>query len=203
MRTMWVLGAALGLVGMAVACGATTSPDVVDGGGGGGGGACAPAATFELRVQSGAYCAGAPTGCDAEWLTILGPDGQAITRDNYCQPSCNACGPVGCPAVCAQPSPIAGAVSKTWNGQVFTQSTCKADTATYTCGLAQCAAKGRFVARMCAYPSTPSSDAGADAAADAAATVPTRCATPAGAQPKCVDVPFDWPSQGPVVGTIP
>lgn len=202
MRTMWVLGGALGLVGMVVACGATTSAgDGADGGGGGG--ACETAATFELRVQSGAYCAGAPAGCDAEWLTILGPDGQPLARDNSCKTNCDACGPVGCPAICAQPSPIAGAVKKTWDGRVYTQSTCKTATDTFTCGLARCAAKGRFVARMCAYPSTLSGDGGADAASDAASSVPTRCAVPAGTQPSCVDVPFDWPSQGSIVGTIP
>lgn len=197
MRKTWALGAGLGLVGMVAACGAATSSGESTSGGADVP-TCEAPLTFELRVESGSYCAGGQKACDAEWLTILGPDGQPFARDNTCNTSCGDCAPVRCPGSCIQPVPIADKVTRAWDGRLFAQSTCNGSAGTLSCGAAKCAPKGRYTARMCASPSATVGDAGADAASGPS----TQCTIAQGAQPKCVDVQFDWPSTTPVVGTL-
>lgn len=203
--------ASMVLLGVVAACGAATSVsdqapsrDAGPSETGGGKGPCEAALTFEVRA-GGAYCAGTTSSCNNEWLTILGPDGKPVPRDLSCSSECGECALLGCAAVCPAPSPVpAAGLSQTWAGRYFTSGKCTtAQGDNVSCGVGQCAAAGKYVARMCLYVDGSAPDGGADAA-DAAASSPERCrAQSAGAKPTCVDVPFDWPSTKTVVGTIP
>jgi hypothetical protein len=82
---------------------------------------------------------------------------------------------------CPQPQLITGPATTSWDGSFVTscQPTLVHD----------CAAAGHYIARMCAYPDT--------------ATSGSACTPPASGPPKCVDVPFDWPTTTTVRGSLP
>ena len=141
---------------------------------------------FELAV-SGDYCQGS-MACDVTWLTITRADGTPVTTSNYCMSDCDQCVLVGCPANCPAPTRVpAEGLKSTWNGTYFAASKCGAEQ--IGCMYAQCAAPGGYVAHMCVYRAT--SDAGAGPGVCQGAPTPT-----------CVDVPFTWPTAGPVRGSI-
>jgi len=206
-----IVVASMVVSGVVAACGAATSvsgdapsKDAGVSETGGGKGPCEAALTFEVNV-TGSYCAGTTSSCNNEWLTILGPDGRPVPRDLSCSSECGECALVGCGAVCPAPSPVpSGGLRQTWAGRYFTSSKCTtAQGDSVGCGAGQCAAPGKYVARMCLYVDGSAPDGGADAA-DASASSPEPCrAQSPGAKPTCVDVPFDWPSTKAVVGTIP
>ena len=59
------------------------------------------------------------------------------------------------------------------------------------CYAAHCAPPGHYVARMCAYALPPDSDGGYQV-----------CELHAASTPTCVDVPFDLPATGQVIGVL-
>lgn len=208
-RLGWTIGLPLALAGCGGSVSTGNSPDggagggntpdggasgnaTPDGGTGGGSTMCTKSSvTFEMiawREDGGMpadYCAG--TGCGGTWLSIKNPKGEPIERGFACGVSCDGCMLQPCaPMACIMPHhlPYQGE-SETWDGTYFAQSTCGAG---IQCEQQQCVAAGsHLVATMCAYPST-SPNAGFGCVGSA--------------MPRCVDVPFDYPAAGPVVGII-
>jgi hypothetical protein len=102
-----------------------------------------------------------------------------------CITTCAECAPVACKMSCLAPQPLsASGITQTWDGALYTQSTCGA---AVTCVNKSCATAGQYIAKMCAYPRTNT---------DAA----TGCE--GGATPTCVEVPFSYPT-ATVAGTLP
>jgi hypothetical protein len=156
---------------------------------------CAAASiTFVMDVapaSSTRYCAGGPSACTGEWLSLTGPTGNAVLLDSGCMTDCGMCQPVACTTVCAVSTAVpAGGVKRVWLGIDYDPSTC--GPASTMCIRLSCAPTGQYVAHMCGYAEVPSSSA-APACTDLATT------------PTCVDAPFEWPpaAAGTVVkGTI-
>ena len=156
------------------------------------GGELGPTLTFVMKAPGG-YCAGRPSGCDATWLSILDADGHALPLSSNCTAECSSCEPLGCPAICPIPSPVPSeGASGAWEGRIFAPSTCTmAQGGSLSCVDPQCAPAGTYVARMCAFPGK-GGDAGSEPCDLASNDVKVTC----------VDVPFEWPSSGPITGTI-
>jgi hypothetical protein len=132
------------------------------------------------------YCAG--KGCGGTWLSLKTAAGEPIALSFLCGVNCDGCSPVPCPPIACFPPvhlPPEGTTQE-WDGTYFATATCGAAT---LCEKSECAVPGsQFVATMCVYPSSdPDSGFG--------------CTSNTGT-PNCVDVPFDYPAPGPVVGTI-
>jgi hypothetical protein len=132
------------------------------------------------------YCVGAQ--CSAVWLTVTTSDGSPVTFSQGCAASCTDCVFVACPPVaCALPQPMkTDGETTTWDGSDWRAGTCGAQMT--TCRARTCAAPGKYIAHMCA--SRKSQDAGAL----------SQC-SPAPTQ-TCVDVPFAYPTDVVVQGTI-
>jgi hypothetical protein len=86
---------------------------------------------------------------------------------------------------CVAPRPVDTGVEQTWDGSLYTPSTCGA---ALTCVDKSCASPGSYIAKMCAYGRT-NVDAGVSATCESDPT------------PVCVEVPFTYPSPT-VVGTL-
>jgi hypothetical protein len=161
-------------------------------GGNGGNATCTKATvTFQMiawRPDGGTpadYCAG--MGCGGQWLSIKTAAGEQLDRSFLCGVKCDGCLPVPCPPIaCFLPQHLpAEGTTETWDGTYFASETCGAG---MQCKQPTCvAASSHLVATMCAYPSV-----GPDSGFDCMGS----------STPSCVDVPFDYPSPGPVVGTI-
>jgi hypothetical protein len=179
------------LVATAVAgCAGRTGVDdtAIDGGADGqvDGGACVVGSvTFRMRSASRSkYCVGGPSTCSSTWLTVIGPDGREHIVDRPCFANCSDCQPIACPASCAPPTRMQpDGVQHPWDGTYYEQKTCGPGTA---CVASTCAAAGRYIARMCAYP-------------DHGGTT-TFCEPES--TPACVDVAFDWPAATGIVEGI-
>jgi hypothetical protein len=164
--------------------------------GGSGGGSCSNASvanvTFRLipggLPNSPGYCVGS---CGASWVTIKTPDGHVVGNlDHGCFASCGDCQPVVCPAIaCVAPHRLAsGGEDRVWNGTLWAQSTCSSGSANLACVNQVCVQPGMaLVATMCGFPNmTP--DGGGFCSG--------------GPTPKCVDVPFTYPTMNVVTGVL-
>jgi hypothetical protein len=121
------------------------------------------------------------------WLTIKSEDGMPIDEAGWCQVDCSGCTNRLCPPVVECPNtafPAAG-LTQTWDGTHYDPGTCGSNVA---CRARTCANSGsHWIATMCAYPGVVS-----DGGVACLSTGPAHC----------VDVPFDYPSPAPVVGTL-
>ena len=153
--------------------------------------------TITLRLVVAAnksYC-DMTSGCSGPvHITILDAAGATLDVSTpECATICStSCRPLLCPEIaCLAPHGVAfTGTDLTWDGTVYTMSTCGSGTACYA---PKKAAAGRYVARMCATPGTvTTSDAG---------VFESKC-TATGAQ-QCIDVPFDLPGPTPVQGKLP
>jgi hypothetical protein len=136
--------------------------------------------------KSSDYCVGA--NCGSSWVTVKSADGQALNLSGGCQTTCQDCQPIACSNLCIAPQEMkAEGESLSWDGSYFVQSTCGQN---YSCNNTACAAPGSYVATMCASPND-SGDAG----------VAGFCSN-TGADPVCVDVAFEYPSDTVVEGVI-
>ena len=181
-----------GLGALAACSGSTTTGGVLPDGGSAGGPACASAnVTIQVNAAQGsaAWCLGQPGGCASEWLSIRNGAGSTLLLSSFCITPCDTCQMPACPDICRVASELpASGTSRTWDGNYFAQGTCGAAT---SCVRASCAPAGRYTASVCGFPN-PSTDGGFG------------CASADGtAKQTCVDVPFDYPSSGPVVATMP
>ena len=116
-----------------------------------------------------------------------GVSAPVIAQPGGCSPACDECTPVPCPppyCPASEPVPAEG-FSFDWHGKVWTQGTCGEKD--ILCVNPSCAPPGRYTARFCAFPLE---GGGGD---------PIACEDQASSTPKCVEVPFDYPSNGPVV----
>ncbi len=195
-------GGSAGVGGSATTAGSGTGGGSTGGGGGGtggsgsggSGGTCgSDSVTFRLvpggLPGSPGYCVGS---CGTSWVTIKTADGQVLGGiDHGCFASCTDCSPVLCPAIaCPAPHHLASSGENiTWNGTLWAANTCSQPSgAKLPCVNPVCVSPGSsLVATMCAYPNmTP--DGG------------TYCA--GGPTPKCVDVPFIYPTTTVVTGVL-
>jgi hypothetical protein len=124
-------------------------------------------------------------------IEILTSAGQLVpTIMPSCFTSCSAgCKPVSCPvggACLPQGLAFTGA-QLSWDGSSYPMSTCGAGTACYA---PQFVAPGRYIARMCATPGTLTTPDGGVATCTATGAT------------ECIDVPFDFPGQSSVEGTL-
>ena len=142
---------------------------------------------IELTSTSGAaFCVG-QNDCTNVWLTILRADRTPLTTGKDCIADCDQCVAVGCTGQCPASYPMpAGGLKGTWSGTYYTNDLCGAER--MQCALPQCAAPGKYIARMCVYRAT--SDAGNTGMCQG---------SPAAT---CTEVAFDWPTAGPVRGTV-
>lgn len=133
------------------------------------------------------------TLCDSQsHIFIQDLSGRPVTVAlPYCPISCNSfCAPPPCVGIPCVPMgiPFTGE-QRTWDGLVHAASTCGMST---TCYQGRYLPRGRYLAVMCA---TPGQLTGGDGGGN-----PSCQAT--GAR-QCVEVPFDFPSDTPVVGQLP
>jgi hypothetical protein len=124
-------------------------------------------------------------------VTIKTPDGRVVGNiDRPCLASCGDCQPVACPAIaCVAPHHLASAGEDIgWNGALWAQSTCMAASGSLACVGQLCVQPGTpLIATMCGFPNmTP--DGG------------SFCSS--GPTPKCVDVPFTYPTMNVVTGVL-
>jgi len=175
--------------------GSTPDAGVGDDSGGndsGGPASCLGSVTFRVVPGTTPYC----ENLQCQWpnlVTILSASAQALTTSrntNGCYlVDCSTCQGGGCSGAC--PAPISlpdGGTDESWDGTVWTAGgTCASSGA--MCSVQSCAPAGQYTARMCAYGS--GADAGGCSGQSTSST------------PICVDVPFTYPTQGPVVGMLP
>jgi hypothetical protein len=147
-----------------------------------------------LRLVAGSsgarYCENMP--CEfANLVSVVGPGGQMLTtsrESNGCfLVDCAGCAGGGCSGACPAATPLPdGGVALSWDGTVWTSGkTCGSNMA---CSAQICAPAGQYTAHMCAYR-----------APDAGGCFGGAISGP----PVCVDVPFAYPAQGSVVGSLP
>lgn len=198
---------ALGLMCAAAACG--RMPEGFDGGGTGGvpgtggaigaGGLTCAGGTVSFKLLPGAldstqmWCQGRPGMCSGGWhVSLKDAAGHVLARPGLCTTMCDTCSQPICPplpTICMMSQPLsADGATSSWDGRIADERTC-GQTSTY-CQTPACAPPGRYTAVMCAYP-TPIPDGG------------QACFQDSGAEPVCVEVPFDYPAPGPVVGVLP
>jgi hypothetical protein len=111
------------------------------------------------------------------WLSLHDAAGVDVFMRHYCiSASCGSCAfDVLCEAAfTTDPVPT----TRTWDGTIYPLGHCGAN-ATACVGDVACALPGHYDARMCAERTTDPNEGA------------------------CVDVPFDLPASGPVVGTLP
>lgn len=144
------------------------------------------AVVFRLEAPTGAMWFAVESGQDCappSWLSVRDVAGGEIAIGNPTEHCCTLAecadcsfGHVVCPAASTTP---AVPVSRSWDATMFPLDHC--GTSQTACAMERaCAPAGQYVAHMCAYHIPNSSE-----------------------QMTCVDVPFDLPAAGPVVGTLP
>ena len=176
---------------LVLSCSSTTK---TDGGASGHGGASSPdgqscqqdPVAFRLEASGGAAWFATDSGQDCappNWLSVRDAAGNEIAIGN---PTLHCCTLAEC-ATCSFDQVVCQAasmtpalpVSRSWDAMMFPLGVCGASQT--ACAMAKaCAPTGRYSARMCARRSH-----------DLQELV------------TCVDVPFDLPAAGPVVGTLP
>jgi hypothetical protein len=124
-------------------------------------------------------------------VTIKTPDGRVVGNiQRECFASCGDCRPITCPAIlCVAPHRLAsGGEDISWNGTLWEQSTCAGGSGNLACVSQVCVPPGTpLIATMCGFPNmTP--DGGSFCAG--------------GPTPKCVDVPFTYPTTNIVTGVL-
>ena len=166
------------------------------------GGCAVGMTTFELRVPAGQdwwYGSSADDpGPSSNWLTLFCPGGGQLyteTNGRWGGADCRDCAngyyafPIG---FWSGGFGDAGSITQTWDGLLYPVSmgcpgvlVASPPAIPGACVTQECAPPGRYVAKMCACPGLTStvSDVPCDS-------------------PTCVDVPFDLPSTGTVIGTL-
>lgn len=154
--------------------------------------------TFQVNRAPGnttVWCLGQPGSCSSQWLTISRQSGD-LTLSGMCRTPCDTCQFMACPIVCspAQDLTTAGA-TQTWNGTYYLSGTCggygSKSAQSTACLSPQCAPAGRYSAHICGFPN-PAPDASFGCGQSTSSTNTT-----------CVDVPFDYPSNTPIVVSMP
>ncbi len=177
------------------ACGAASSLEGGAGGAGAGGadaGTCSSGTvTFRVNQAPGAtapWCLGQPGSCSSAWLNIRNSAGELLLS-NACSTPCDTCTPLGCPAICAMPLELAAqGVSQNWNGTYYVADHCGPGSS--GCLNPRCAAPGQYTAVVCGFLN-PYPDGGFG------------CASATNAGPICREQPFTYPSNTPIVVTMP
>lgn len=175
--------AGMGGAGGAGGSGGTSSGDAAQA-------SCSGQVTFHLMAPSGhaaEYCNHLPCAF-ATGLTILDGAGQGLTLTEDCgMTDCDRCAASFCSGACPAAQPLTESGEEfTWNGVVWVaDGTCGAGTA---CTQRHCATPGRYTAHLCAYPNQQP-----DAAFSCGSV---------SQNPVCVDVPFDYPTNDTVTGTL-
>jgi hypothetical protein len=173
---------------VALSCSSTLGTDAGRGGSGGGstdGQACQPSSvTFRLEASDAAAWFVYDSGQDCTppgWLSLRDAAGSEIAIGHTTLHCCTLaeCGTCQFDVVCQNawttpPLPV----SRSWDGTMFPVAHCGANQT--ACAMkSACAPAGRYEAHMCARRIVNDQD-----------------------QMTCVDVPFDLPAAGPVVGTV-
>ncbi len=154
------------------------------------GGCAEGTVTIELAGGNGSHWlldqSQSTSSSDANWLTVFSPSGAQIDLAPTGATTNRDCGP------CAASGSLTTQLStwslppssqtQTWDGTFFAQATCGPES--LACVTPQCAPPGRYVAKACAC--------------NEADQTPTGCQ-----KPTCVEVPFDFPSDGLVVALLP
>ena len=103
--------------------------------------------TFSLTAPSGresSYCVG--NDCIGAWVTVRTAAGADMATTWPCITTCAECAPVACKMSCLAPQPLsASGITQTWDGALYTQSTCGA---AVTCVNKSCATAGQYIANM-------------------------------------------------------
>jgi hypothetical protein len=155
-------------------------------------GSCLGPVDFLLVAgSSGAqYCENLP--CEfASTVSIVGPGGQTLTTSREASGcvvvDCAGCQGGGCSGACPAATPLPeGGAQASWDGTVWTSGrTCGSGVG---CSDESCAPAGQYTAHMCAY-------GGPDASSCFGGATPGPAV--------CVDVPFTYPAQATVVGSLP
>jgi hypothetical protein len=188
----------------AVACGGQVASGEPDGSSGSGtvcGLAAAPApqsdggcgsgvVTFQLAGAKGSQWwidqSQASGSSDANWLTVACPSGAQLdllpteaTTSRDCRTCPSSWSVTTGLSTWKLPSTDQ---SQTWDGTYFAPGTCGAQS--LACVSPRCAPPGRYIATMCAC--------------DSADQTPIQCR-----KPTCVEVPFQYPVDGLVIGLLP
>jgi len=188
--------AGAGAGGASSAGGAGGASGGSSGGAGGTPAECGPTLRFELvpgnPPASTAYCNGKPQSCGGgPWLTVLDPEGHPVTTHRgSCSPQpCDVCSSAVCPPFCESSRPITPqGIGVDWTGTLWAQATCGAESV--VCLSPSCAPAGRYTARFCGYR-LEGGDGG-----------PLACESNGSETPTCVDVPFDYPHAGTILGVL-
>ena len=168
---------------------------------------CLGSVTFHVVPGAMAfYCrldgCGAPGGDDVvQVVTVLDAAGQPLAIAPF-EPvryssfySCSTCQPLcalqGCTCDGGLVALPAGGIDRTWDGRVWSPGgTCPLGGMDHACDVPVCAPAGQYTAHVCATAAPFDSGVG----------LPTQC----GWSPTvCVDIPFTYPAQSPVVATLP
>ena len=188
-------GAAQGSGGAAGAgatgTGASSGTGGSGGGAGTGGSAGSPgtvSVTFEVPGTK-TYCQQGECGASSS-VVIKDASGNALMRyPGDCYTPCDTCQSLPCPGYACQPQGYAvTGESFEWDGTYYAQSTCGQGT---SCLAHSYAKPGKYSAVMCATPGTLAPDANQ-----------VQQCTPTGPA-ECVAVPFDFPADKSVTGTLP
>jgi hypothetical protein len=196
-------------VGLAILIGCRATKGSVEGGAGGGpdgsasgsdaGRAGAPdgppetspgTVTLRLTVSPGrSYCDQDDFCNFASHIHVRDPSGRVLlTALPFCQPICSQlCAPPPCPGFpCIPMGTRFTGEQLVWSGVYYDSSTCGAGAG---CFIQRFATPGRYRAVMCATPGTLSAPDGGQPV----------CAKEG---PRCVELPFDFPSSTVVEGTL-
>jgi hypothetical protein len=165
-------------------------------GGAGGGPVDCTGATVTFRMVPAAgnpdvFCDS--LGCGGSWLTISPEGGQPMPLSGMCTTTCSMCQMMACDMACMAPQVLTPAGREmSWDGSLYPRNKCvSASTSwgggqTIDCVDKVCAGPGKYVAKMCAYRSTD----------------PTAAICQGTTTPTCVEVPFSYPGDTIVTGTI-
>ena len=158
---------------------------------GSGGSAGSPGSvTLKFEVPSAkSYCQQGECGASSS-VVIKDASGKALMRyPGDCYTPCDTCQALPCPGYACQPQGYAiTGETFDWDGTYYAQNTCGGSTSCLAHSYAQ---PGKYTAVMCATPGTLAPDA--NQVDQCTATGPA----------ECVEVPFDFPTDKTVTGTLP
>jgi hypothetical protein len=174
--------------------------------GGDGSTSCLGSVTFHVVPGAKAFycmldgCAAAGADDVVQVVTVLNAAGQPLPIAPFDASlcsflSCSTCEPLSGPQGCNCdggwfPLP-AGGIDRTWDGMLWSPGgTCALGGKDYACDVPVCAPAGQYTAHVCATA----------APFDAGVGLATQCSL---SHTVCVDVPFTYPAQSPVVATLP
>jgi hypothetical protein len=181
------------VMGAACVLAACSSGSGDSGGAGGSGGAGSPGSvTIDFAVPaSKSYCQTTDSCGSDHVITILDTSGKALALDpGWCATPCETCKALPCPGIaCMQQGVAVTGDEIVWDGSYYESGTCGNG---IQCVAHKYVAAGSFNAKMCATPSTlETPDGGGSSACTASGPA------------ECVEVPFEFPKDGKVNGSLP